>query len=59
MSKYKVGDLIQHEYEGAEPQLYLVTKVTRKEYELTVTTEPFDSNMIDRNIDTWESIRLV
>ena len=61
MSKYKVGDLIQHipEYEDTEPQLYLVTKVTKKEYELTTTTEPFESILIDNDIDTWNSVKLI
>ena len=60
MSKFKVGDIIEHtpEYEDGELELYLVTKVTKKEYELTRTTEPFDSTMIDNDIEDWKSIRL-
>ena len=61
MSKFKVGDIIEHtpEHEPTESGLYLITKVTKYEYELTTTVEPFESNMIHKSIEDWKSIKLV
>ena len=61
MSKFKVGDIIEHapEYEPTESGLYLITKVTKYQYELTTTVEPFESNMIHKSIEDWKSIKLV
>lgn len=61
MPKFKVGDIIQHttKEEPEEPHLYLVIKVTKKEYELTSTIEPFNSYIIDNVIDTWDTVKLV
>lgn len=61
MSKFKMGDIIEHapEYEPTESGLYLITKVTKYQYELTTTVEPFESNMIHKSIEDWKSIKLV
>ena len=61
MSKFKVGDIIEHtpEHEPTESGLYLITKVTKYEYELTTTVEPFESNIIHKSIEDWKSIKLV
>ena len=61
MHKFKVGDIIEHtpEYEPTESGLYLITKVTKYQYELTTTVEPFESNMIHKSVEDWKSIRLI
>ena len=61
MSKFKVVDIIEHtpEYEVTEPGLYLITKVTKHEYELTTTVEPLESYMIHKSVEEWPSIKLV
>ena len=61
MSKFKVGDIIEHtpECEENESGLFLITKVTKYQYELTTTVEPLESYMIDKCIERWKSIRLV
>ena len=61
MPKFKVGDIIEHtpEHEPTESGLYLITKVTKYEYELTTTVEPFESNIIHKSIEDWKSIKLV
>ena len=61
MSKFKVGDIIEHtpEHEPTESGLYLITKVTKYQYELTTTLEPLESYMIDKCIEGWNSIKLV
>ena len=61
MHKFKVGDIIEHtpEHEPTESGLYLITKVTKYEYELTTTVEPFESNIIHKSIEDWKSIKLV
>jgi hypothetical protein len=61
MSKFKVGDIIEHapEYEPTESGLYLITKVTKYEYELTTTVEPFERYMIHKSMEDWGSIKLV
>ena len=61
MPKFKVGDIIEHspEYEENESGLYLVTKVTKYQYELTTTVDPIESYMIDKCIEGWKSMKLV
>ena len=61
MPKFKVGDIIEHtpEHEPTESGLYLITKVTKYEYELTTTVGPFESYIIHKSIEDWKSIKLV
>ena len=62
MSKFKVGDIIEYtpeEYEEDESGLYLITKVTKHEYELTTTVDPLESTLIGKFIEGWKSIKLV
>jgi len=61
MSKFKVGDIIEHtpEYEPTESGLYFITKVTKYGYELTTTVEPLESYTIHKSVEDWKSIRLI